>query len=50
MILAVALLAKRPEALDNYLLIQERLNISQTYFAPSHRTCIRLASRKGTET
>jgi len=50
MILAVALLAKRPDTLHTHLLLQERSSISQTYVTAPQRGQFKLPGTRGQET
>ncbi|MDH3581241.1 MAG: hypothetical protein OEM91_11530 [Hyphomicrobiales bacterium] len=50
LILAVALLAKRPDMLNTHLLLQERSNISQTYVAKPYHGPFRLLGARGERT
>lgn len=47
LIMVIALLAKRPDAMDIFLPAPERLKISQIYAGTPHGQPFRLPARKG---
>ncbi len=47
LIMVIALLAKRPDAMDVFLPAPERLSISQIYAGTLHGRPFRLSARKG---